>query len=542
MKHTRLNHTIAVLVLGLVLSMFVLRTPLPNTTEDDTFSTLYALEHIAELSKEPHSVYDPVEHEAVRVYLKDTLEELIGEDNVTEFTYDRALVTEEELEYDIHNLLGVIEGSSDTGILLVGHYDSRGHIGRTGELGESYGAADDGYAIATMLEIARLYADRNLMNSIYILMTDAEETGLYGAQFAAQEDFMDNIGFVINIEARGVTGPAYMFETSTNNKTVIDFYTNADMPVTYSLATAVYTVMPNSTDFTEFLAIDKQGINFAVLNGLKYYHTPLDNYTNIDPSSIEHYGRQIVPLVEAFTTNAQYSDVDYFVSDQDQVFFTLFSGVLIHYTDTVATVIHVLFFIGIVGLLGYLLWKKETTIKALGAGALRIGIAIFVAFLVGNIVARIVAFLSHVPYNMTYIRTMWGGLPTLLTLVGLGVAFVFAYHRSPKEHQQGVLLMGTLLNLTLALLTGLVLSGASFLFLVVGMTGLILLVLQVTQAPKLLQQLVLSGLMILNLLVLVPILYSLYLAITIGGLLALGVILVFYLVVLVPLFYRQLAI
>lgn len=532
--------TLSTIIVGLILSMFVLRTPLPNMEDETSFNVKNALEHIAFISQDQHSVYDPENHEEVRLYLKATLEDYLGEDAITEYTYDRSLVTEEDIEYDIHNLLAIIEGNSKTGILLVGHYDSRGHIGRTGELGESYGAADDGYALATMLEIARLYQNRNLENSIYILLTDAEETGLYGAQFAAMEtDIMDHVGFVINIEARGVTGPAYMFETSTQNEKVIDFYTNANLPVSYSLATAVYTVMPNSTDFTEFLAIGKQGVNFAVLNGLEYYHTPFDNYTNVDPSSIQHYGEQIVPLVEEFTTNSMYADVSYFEGSQDQVFFTLFPNVFIHYTDTVALILYSIVIIGTIAIIVVLLQKNNLSVKMLGRGALIIAVAMLSALLLGNVVGRIVAYLSHVPFNMTYVRTTWGGLPTFMTLLLIVIGFGWYLYRQNKDERFGVLVVGTMLNLVLALLTGLVLSGASFLFFVVGMTGSIVLLISQVQIPKWGHQIVFGGLMTINLLVLIPILFSLYLALTVGGLLALGLILVFYLIVLVPMTIQQ---
>ncbi len=79
------------------------------------------------------------------------------------------------------------------------HYDSRGHVGRDGELGGSYGAADDGYGIATLLEIARIYGGEHFTNTIYIMATDGEETGLYGAMMASTESFVTHIGFVINI-------------------------------------------------------------------------------------------------------------------------------------------------------------------------------------------------------------------------------------------------------------------------------------------------------------------------------------------------------
>ncbi|MFH0767123.1 MAG: M28 family peptidase, partial [Bacillota bacterium] len=226
MKSKNLKITLSVLILSLILSMFVLYTPVPIGINDDSFSAASAAEYIEVISREPHSVFDPIAHEDVRLYIKTQLEEFVGAASVFEMDYTSAELGE-DTGYDIHNLLAVISGTSDTGILLVGHYDSRGHVGRDGELGRSYGAADDGYAVATLLEIARLYGNKNLTNSIYILVTDAEETGLYGALMASTEPFMDNIGFVINIEARGNEGPVYMFETSTNNEFIIDFYEKA---------------------------------------------------------------------------------------------------------------------------------------------------------------------------------------------------------------------------------------------------------------------------------------------------------------------------
>ena len=531
--------TISIILASLLLSMFVLFTPIPNSEDESVFNTKIAIEHIAEISREPHSVFDPVAHEDVRLYLKEQLEEYVGASNVTEYHYDSSEFEDSDgnpIEYDIDNLLAVIPGNSDTAILIVAHYDSRGHIGRTGELGNSYGAADDGYGLAVLLEIARLYGDRDLENTIYILMTDGEETGLFGASKAAEEPFMDNVGFVINIEARGVKGPAYMFETSVNNDKVIDFYKNADLEVSYSLATAVYTVMPNSTDFTEFLAVDKQGVNFAVLNGLFNYHTPYDNLTYINPSSIEHYGVQIIPMIEEFTTNEIYSDVEYFVGDSNQVFFTFLPGIFISYGEGFGTVLHILFFVVLLVFMGFVVYKKQTTIthilKALG---ISFGL-IVVAVIDGSIVARIIAFISKVPYNLTYVRTSIGDIPSLLTLVCLFLGSLYLYNSFVKSKEMKIALIGVgaFINLLLAVVTGLVLSGASFLFLIPGFSGIILVAMMTVCRSNKVKKILVGIIIFINILIITPILYSLYLALTIGGLLALGAILVFYIFVLVP--------
>ncbi|MDX9808251.1 MAG: M28 family peptidase [Acholeplasma sp.] len=524
------------LVVSLFLSLFVLYTPKPKMS-DGSFSAVRALEHIEVISREPHSVFDPVAHEAVRQYIKNTLIDYVGAGNVTEYNY-----TKEELnegtEYDIQNVLGVIPGETEVGIMLVGHYDSRGHIGRYGELGRSYGAADDGYALGTMLEIAYLYKDANPKNSIYFLFTDAEETGLYGARMISTEtELMDKIGFIINIEARGVSGAAYMFETSSNNLKVIDFYRKANLPVSYSLATAVYQVMPNYTDFTEFLSIDKQGINFAVLEGLSHYHTPLDNYLEVHVSSIQHYGEQIEPLVKAYAMDEAYGDVDYFVSNQDAVFFTLFANVFISYSETLANIMHIVTLLLFIGLVVWLYRQKAVEPGKVLHYTTRF-LLVFVGFIVvAYVFAQLMALFGRTPFSLTYVRMNGSELPTMLfmiLLIGIGYQY-YTVKVNTLEKMRAFLIFGIGFHLLLALITGFVLSGASFLFFVPALLGVVSL--YVSKTNQVWVKHGVYGLTtVVSILLIVPILYSFFLALTVGGTPILVALLFIHLTVLLPVF------
>jgi hypothetical protein len=330
-----------------------------------------------------------------------------------------------------------------------------------------------------------------------------------------------------------------MFETSTGNEKIIDFYKNAELPVSYSLATAVYTVMPNSTDFTKFLAQDKNGVNFAVLNGLYYYHTPLDNFTNINQSSIEHYGVQIMPLIEEFAMNAKYSDVNYFDSDGDQVFFTFLPNVFIAYNELTGTIVHVISLLSLFGLVIVFTKKKEISIKKIGKGKAMIIGSIIVVAILGRIVGGFVAFISKVPYDLTYVRTNYGDIPALLTLVFVAIGLGYLYKKYLTEYKREFIISGAFINIILALLTGLVLSGASFLFLVPGLSAVIVIATDGFCKSNLVKKIVYGLIYSVNIILIIPIIYSLYLALTIGGLLALTAILVFYLVLLIPLTFLQ---
>jgi hypothetical protein len=523
-------------LVSLFLSLFVLYTPKPKMSPNG-FSAARALEHIEVISREPHSVFDPIAHEAVRLYIKDTMTSYVGASNVYEYNYSKETLGE-GTEYDIKNVLGVIEGDSEVGIMLVGHYDSRGHIGRFGELGRSYGAADDGYAIGTMLEIAYLYKNSNPKNSVYFLFTDAEETGLYGARMMATETaLMDKIAFIINIEARGVSGAAYMFETSSNNQKVIEFYRKANLPVSYSLATAVYQVMPNFTDFTEFLAIEKQGINFAVLEGLSHYHTPLDNYQEVSATSIQHYGEQIEPLVKAFVMDASYGNVDYFVSSQDSVFFTLFANVFISYSETVANVLHLLTLALFIAVLFWLFKQNAIEKTKILHYTSRFFMVFFVVIVLGYVYAQVMALFGRTPYALTYVRMNGSELPTLLFMIGLiGLGYkYYAIKVNTIEKMRAFLTFGIAFQLLIALLTGFVLSGASFLFFVPALLGVVALYVSSIE-NRLLKHGVYGLTILISILLIVPILYSFFLALTVGGTPILVALLFIHLTILLPVF------
>ena len=127
---------------------------------------------------------------------------------------------------------------------------------------------------------------------------------------------------MVNVEARGVKGPALLFETSPGNEKVMDLYGKADRPSGMSLASVVYNYLPNYTDFS-VVKDSIPGMNFAVVDNLRHYHTDLDNYSNISLKSLQHYGDQLQPVLHEYLVGDGYSGSDAFVSDKDIVFFAL---------------------------------------------------------------------------------------------------------------------------------------------------------------------------------------------------------------------------
>jgi Peptidase family M28 len=179
-----------------------------------------------------------------------------------------------------------LEGSApdQDAVLLAAHYDS---------VPAGAGASDDGAAVASVLEIARILAALPApRHPIVLLLTDGEEAGLLGASlFVREHPLSRQIKAAVNLEARGTSGLSLMFETGTANSWLMRLYGAViSRPVTNSLYYVVYKQLENDTDFTVFKTAGYQGYNFAFIGHVGRYHTPLDSVANASASSIQQQG------------------------------------------------------------------------------------------------------------------------------------------------------------------------------------------------------------------------------------------------------------
>ena len=190
----------------------------------------------------------------------------------------------------VRNVVSLLPGTAPTGrIFLVAHYDSAQ---------VSLGGNDDAAGTATILETARaLAAGPRLRNDVVLVLTDAEEACLCGAQaFVDQHPLARDGGIVLNLEARGSTGPAIMFETAADNAGLTSVYAEAPKPVGTSFAVEVYRLMPNDTDFTSFRERGFTGFNSAYIDGAAVYHAPTDTAAAMNRDSLQHLGANALAL------------------------------------------------------------------------------------------------------------------------------------------------------------------------------------------------------------------------------------------------------
>jgi hypothetical protein len=259
------------------------------------FSAARAMAHLQHIANQPHPIGSD-EAARVREYLIEQLRVLGGEVRV-----EQAIGT---VQYNrnlhsglVNNIVATFPGRSNSrAMMLVAHSDS---------VPEGPGAADDGAGLIVVLEAIRaLRASPPLKNDLVVLFSDGEEArGLLGAQAyaAGHSDLADRIGVMVNLEARGSSGPGLMFETSNDNGALIrEFARSAPYPMATSLMAAIYKLLPNETDFTPLKAANLTGLNFAFLETYQGYHTRLDTPRNLDPRSVQHLGDNVLGVARHF--------------------------------------------------------------------------------------------------------------------------------------------------------------------------------------------------------------------------------------------------
>jgi hypothetical protein len=307
------------LLLGLVAwSVAALRPPSPAPADApaDEFSASRAFAHVQQIAAQTHVAGSAADGQVVEG-LVETLTGLGLDTRVQNAVGAWQYAPGSTEMARVHNVVAVLPGSDPTGrLFLTAHHDSV----ETGP-----GAADDAAGVAALLESVRaLAAGPQLRNDVVVVLTDAEEACLCGAEaFASSHPLASAGGVVLNFEARGTSGPPIMFETSLGNADLAGAFADAaPHPVASSFAVEVYRALPNDTDFSVLLADgDFTGLNTAFIDGAAAYHTAQDIPARLDQGTLQALGdnalamarelgdRDLGPLAEAGAADASYFPV-----------------------------------------------------------------------------------------------------------------------------------------------------------------------------------------------------------------------------------------
>lgn len=446
MKKVRLLILFVVLLFAGLLSFGVWTRPQAKNVDAEGFSAARVELDIKNIAHSLHSVAHPVEHDRVRDYLIGRLESL-GADTVKLFRYEGLEGPENrpvKYQFDAVNVLAEFaplgDAANSTNLLFVAHYDSRYPLPiYNGDTISSYGAADDGYGLGVILETVSqaLKYREQWKQGVKILFTDAEEVRMMGMKtmWERNREEFNNVGLAINIEARGPFGPALLFETSGNNKRVMQLYSNtAKSPFTYSLTTVVYNFMPNYTDFT-VLKDDIPGLNFSTIADINHYHNELDNIENIDTKTIQHYGAQIMPIVEEYLCGEVYAQKDYLRADESTTSFTIPMFGLFNFSKNTYMWLNIAIFVIFIGLLVIETLRGRIELrKALTSAPviLLVALGVFVAGLLATYLCCLVTGVPFKPFG-TIQGVSFDNIAMVVFTVTMVVAVAVPYVMNRKK-------------------------------------------------------------------------------------------------------------
>lgn len=282
---------LAVIVAALVATqLLVLTPPVRSAPEAGEFDAARAKARLAMIlgSERPHPA-DSAGNDAVRARLLGQIRSIgltpiVRDQFACNQIYKRRGVTCAR----VRNVIVALGPASGKALLLNTHYDSS-------PVGPA--AGDAGAGVATMLEVASILRTERLRRPVIFLFNEGEELGLVGARAFLADPLSQRVDSLINLEARGTTGPVAMFETSLPNGPPVRAFARAvDRPFANSLATDFYRQLPNYTDVNSFSERGWLTLNFGFIGNETRYHSAGDDLAALDMGTLQHMGDQALAL------------------------------------------------------------------------------------------------------------------------------------------------------------------------------------------------------------------------------------------------------
>ena len=282
---------VALLLIGIASVLAMAPTaPAGHDAPAEAFSAARAMTHISAIADDPRPV-GSAQHDEARAYLFDELGSLGWRTEVQESVgmFDFGADGTQPIAA-VANVIATKPGTASTGtVLLTAHYDT---------VAGSPGAGDDGMGVGVLLETARALNTAGApRNTVMILLTDAEEAGLLGAEAFVRERAKElGTTVVLNHEARGAGGAPMTFRMSSPNSELLEVLAAAPGASADSSSEAAFEALPNDTDFTPFEQAGLHGYDTAITADGAYYHSPIDDPAHLSAASLQQMGDTTLDL------------------------------------------------------------------------------------------------------------------------------------------------------------------------------------------------------------------------------------------------------
>lgn len=349
------------LVLAMALKGVLVPLPaVPAPAEAGGFDTERAMARLGRIlgDQRPHPV-DSDANDAIRARLVAELRAIGLDPVVTDDLHCNGRPRERSISCArVRNVVATVGPAEGRHVLMVSHYDSTP---------AGPGAADDGIGVAAMLETAAVLRARPPARPVTFLFNEGEEAGLIGARaFLDRNPIAERVDTLVNLESRGTTGPAIMFETSRPNAAAIALYAkSARNPSANSLTTDFSRLIPNTTDVAVLNERPWTILNFAIIGNETRYHAPGDRLEALDPRSLAHMGAQALAAVSVLSAGPPPQQ-----TGSDLLYMDVLGSTLVTLPLWLGTGLLVLLLAGF----SWLAWSRRGGVGR-GSGAVLLGIA-----------------------------------------------------------------------------------------------------------------------------------------------------------------------
>ncbi|KOY66622.1 M20/M25/M40 family metallo-hydrolase [Clostridium sporogenes] len=507
---------------------------------DDNLNT--AIKNLQVIAKEPHFV-GTSQDAKVREFLVSYLKNLGAQVEVEKGTG----VGHNKKTYEIYNVIAKFEGTDKDGlnILLDAHYDSGGLLCKDpNAIPESPGAADDGAGVVAMLEAGKYIKEKGpLRNNVYMVFTDGEEAGLLGAQLLADKkrDFLKNIDFLFAFEARGNSGPFTLIETSDNNLGMVkEFVKATSYPLSYSFAQDIYKKSPSASDNTIYKKNNVPGMLCASFGGTENYHSKRDNVENIDKGMLKHFILTSLEVTKHFG-NMTRNDFEKIDKKSDSINFPFIKGNMIVYSTKFVVPLASIAIILLIVIYGLSLKKNIVNVKNMFKGfvfnIIAIAIPVLVTIPIVNYIIKLKKLFAGGFTVFYFVGADYYGIP-LLIVMSIIACIIIMYFLSNKINKIDMIFSSLIIWGILGIATSVLLKGLSYYFiipLILYILAIVYIILRGEKRISLLETLVLYCIVVfISLLIVIPVIYTIYKAMTFGALAVDVALIVLYLICFVP--------
>jgi hypothetical protein len=343
---------------ALALYQFVPPAVVPASAPPTEFSAERALAHLGVIAREPHPV-GSLENARVRDYLLERLRKMGLGPEVQKTVVFWSNPDEAGRATKVENILVRIEGTEpkNQAVLITAHYDS---------VPSGPGAGDNGMSVAAMLETLRtLKTGQPPRNDLIFLFSDGEELGMFGSSaFVEQHPWADDVRVVFDFDRTEPTGAALLSWTAAHDGWLVREIADASPGIFATSLNNASKRQDYNNDLHAFAAAGFTGAHIDNNSGSTRYHTMADNLTNSDPRSLQDEGSAMVAVARHFGD----LPIDE-TKVEDEVFFTVFAGEVLHYPLAWALPLALLAGLGTLGVIALGLRRGQLGVRGL-AGAL----------------------------------------------------------------------------------------------------------------------------------------------------------------------------